>query len=141
MGRSAARSNLPLPGGHVPSSPQAVVEGKNGERAEYAGGPLTSLTPVVEGNGVENQIVRSKNLDANAGGEPVAAIAEVVNGQAESPHVTRYVVTGEKPYSVSEGGIRFTLRPGKIITASSYNIPRIKSQGVKLRELAPGEEP
>ncbi len=70
---------------------------------------------------------------ANAGAPPTP--------EAEAVKPSRYRVEGPGPnkdgtWPVLLGGLRVDLRPGKVFDTASYDVDKIRAQGVRLTELA-----
>ncbi len=118
-----------------PQVPSKTVVGGDGSEAVYSG-HMSQLSPMAEnGDNLQDAIVASPNTIANAGGEPVRTAVEPdeleTNGTAT---FKRFVVDADK--IVSQNGNRFTLRAGKIIDESNYNIDMLRRQGVKMHEAS-----
>lgn len=135
MSRSA-RANLPRPDRSPVARPGQTITKPDGEQAQYSGAPIDALPAVVDGIG-HDKMATSANLAQNAGGDPVLNVVEDADF-ANSPPVDQYEVTGDKNFNITTGaGYRAVLRPGKVVSASNYDIALLKRQGVKLRKLVP----
>lgn len=127
----------PIARGRRPAvAPRPAAAPAAQEHAQYGGGGLGSLTPMATApeEGPEGVINVSANQAFNAGGDPqYTALDE--QPAVEAPPVPRYRVLKEKQVALQ--GHRFTLKQGKEIDASNYNIELLKRYGVELERITP----
>lgn len=120
------QQNLPPRAGNAPAQTAAsVVQTPSGETAEVlSSAPAPKIFD--DQTGARDGLVRGSAVDEE--GEP-----------AEPPReVLRYVVLREALYT--DNGHRVRLPLGKVIDSNNYDIKRVIRAGVRLKQLAPGQD-
>ncbi len=125
------RTALPRPGNAAAATPSTIAA-QGGEKPVYSGGPVSQLPPPVSGDGVTKDVVFQSHPVTSGGGDPVATVVDEAEFVA-SPKPKRFEVLND--CTIGLPGRRLTVKAGKIMDELNYDIPKIKSQGVKLREV------